>query len=89
MYYLNILYCNVLSEDSCPASDKAQVSQKPADIAEYPSEYLCSMSYRLSCLGYSRVLNPVSYSKEEEYSEAYTPSTRLSWVLQIASLGYK
>ena len=21
MYYLNILYCNVLSEDSCPASD--------------------------------------------------------------------
>ena len=23
MYYLNILYCNVLSEDSCPASGRA------------------------------------------------------------------
>jgi hypothetical protein len=24
MYYLNILYCNVLSEDSCPASGTVQ-----------------------------------------------------------------
>ena len=32
MYYLNILYCNILSEDSCPASGLAH-SRKRASLS--------------------------------------------------------
>ena len=39
MYYLNILYCNVLSEDSCPASgqdDDSSVFQSSRVLLDTP-----------------------------------------------------
>ena len=41
MYYLNILYCNVLSEDSCPASVLEWLTVQHSSVVKFDCSDWC------------------------------------------------